>query len=223
MTVKTFPLPPSYGYGQPAPSSGTSNMFTGLLPALAGGIFSAFTASKRNKEQARQAQKQMDFQERMSSTAYQRATKDLEAAGLNRILALGSPSSSPGGSQATVADVGPSAINSALAVKRQQAEIKNIEANTLNLGADTRLKGGTEFNIDTDTQNKILQQAGIQTENKKKLLERDILELRIPELKSIASLWKYLDTISADETVKLMGMSGATLAALLKTILASRK
>jgi len=48
------------------------------------------------------SQKQMDFQERMSNTAYSRAAKDLEKAGLNRILALGSPASTPAGSAAPV-------------------------------------------------------------------------------------------------------------------------
>lgn len=58
---------------------------------------------------AKQAQINRDFQERMSSTAYQRSAKDLEAAGLNRILALGSPASSPAGNLAAATDLGSSA------------------------------------------------------------------------------------------------------------------
>lgn len=49
-----------------------------------------------------QAQKQMDFQERMSSTAYQRATQDLIKAGLNPgLLYSASAASTPSGSMAT--------------------------------------------------------------------------------------------------------------------------
>lgn len=51
---------------------------------------------------AEQAQKQMDFQERMSNTAHQREMQDLIAAGLNPILTAtgGNGASSPGGSSA---------------------------------------------------------------------------------------------------------------------------
>lgn len=52
---------------------------------------------------AEQAQQQMDFQERMASTQVQRATEDLQRAGLNRILALGQPSAAPSGAMAQAA------------------------------------------------------------------------------------------------------------------------
>lgn len=53
-------------------------------------------------ENSKQAKRNRAFQQYMSSTAYQRAAKDLEKAGLNRVLALGSPASTPSGAQSSV-------------------------------------------------------------------------------------------------------------------------
>ena len=100
---------------------------------LLGGAQTASGVRATNRAQMQLAREQMDFQERMSSTAYQRAAEDLEAAGLNRILALGSPATSPHGAMATLqnpdAAMGEAitqAPHSAMAARRHAADVAAI-------------------------------------------------------------------------------------------------
>lgn len=72
----------------------------GVLGDVFGGLLGFGGQKATNRANLQIAREQMQFQERMSNTAYQRSTKDLEAAGLNRILALGSPASTPAGARA---------------------------------------------------------------------------------------------------------------------------
>lgn len=68
--------------------------------ALANRDFQDEQATRAMGFEDKQATRQMDFQERMSSTQVQRAAADAEAAGLNRILALGQPANAPMGASA---------------------------------------------------------------------------------------------------------------------------
>ena len=98
--------------------------------ALTGGLLGGIGARQQQKASVKMAREQMAFQERMSNTAYQRAAKDLTAAGLNRVLALGSPASSPGGAMGTAQNVlgaGVTAGQTAASTALTAANARNVQ------------------------------------------------------------------------------------------------
>ncbi|AXH75837.1 MAG: DNA pilot protein [Microviridae sp.] len=92
---------------------------------------------------------QMGFQERMSSTSYQRAVQDMRSAGLNPVLAYSQGgASSPGGAAGLGQNELSGAVSSAVDIRRQRAEVDNLKAQNENLRAQNEhIRSQTVLNL----------------------------------------------------------------------------
>ncbi|QXP45034.1 DNA pilot protein [Microvirus mar11] len=110
-----------------------ANRFAPFLnPTAYNAQFNANQAKIQREFASNEAQKNRDFQERMSNTAYSRAISDLKRNGLNPYLAFGAPASTPSGS----AFSGSSASSSGGASAQMLSSVTGYALNQLNRIAD---------------------------------------------------------------------------------------
>jgi len=109
--------------------------------SVGGGISSAIGQQEANEQNIALAQQQMSFQERMSNTAYQRATADMIKAGINPAVAYSQGgATTPGGASTSVSPVDRSmglgqALGSAVQLQNTVAQTDKIKSDTsLNTG-----------------------------------------------------------------------------------------
>ncbi|QXP07880.1 MAG: DNA pilot protein [Arizlama microvirus] len=130
----------------------------GSLPGV-GSAFSYLGAKEQNEANKTISSDQMAFQERMSSTAYQRAMADMKAAGLNPMLAYkqGGASSPSGAGIPAVNEMEP-AVQTAMQASRLSADLANlretnkqIQSTTLKNEADTKLLKSLDTKAKVDT------------------------------------------------------------------------
>lgn len=154
---------------------GVDDVLTGGLSLLGGFANNMFAGKRQDDAQqfnAQQAAASRAFTLEMDSTKYQRAATDMQAAGLNRILAAGSPGSTGGSAMAAsspgapVHDMLGPGVNTAMQHSRLKEEIKNMKETNANINADTRLKGAGEFKNYMDAHKASAETGLVQDQNK---------------------------------------------------------
>lgn len=155
-------------------------IFAALAPALIGagsdilgGMLGSSAQKKANKANIQLAKENRDWEERMSSTSWQRGVEDMKAAGLNPMLAFSQGgASTPNSSAATVqpedaiARSVSSAGSKAAAVLTMQQQLANIELTKANTE-----KARAEATTATAYSAKAGEQAHLNTERTRKEIE----------------------------------------------------
>lgn len=188
----------------------------GAVGSLLGGVMGSSGQRDANRKNLQIAREQMKFQREMSNTAYQRGVKDLEAAGLNPMLAIrgADAASTPQGASATMenenAELGRGVASAAQVVNQKlqnELLVKQIEltgSSAREKEAQTSLLQETKEKVNHEIANVMEQLNLLQKEGKQRDFELNEMNplvkayqefvnkqmaLSIPPLEADAKFW----------------------------------
>lgn len=105
----------------------------------------SYGVKQANQANIAAAEKQMNFQERMSSTALQRSRADAQRAGFNPILGMAQGgATTPGGASSVAQPELTGSVNSAIEAKRSSLELKNLVSQNKQIESQTQLNGALQ-------------------------------------------------------------------------------
>lgn len=184
---------------------GIMDLITSPVSSLLGSAIGAFTSSSNqqatNEMQMQMMAQQNAFQEKMSNTAYQRASSDMQAAGLNPMMMFnsGSAASTPSGASpsAAVKGSGPDpamlekAVSSATQARVANATIDNLVEQNAKIKAETLTEGERPSEI-------MVRKGLMHTQGDKNMTENERTRASIPIVVNEALTAKNESSMSPD-------------------------
>jgi len=164
-----------------------------LLGGLAGAAGSYLGTTSANQANIAQTKEQMDFQERMSNTSYQRAIQDMKAAGLSPMLAYSQGgASAPQGAAAKVDSALGNAVNSATAATQTGVNYMTGVQNVQNMMAQEQNIDASTANIQAQTVNEVLRSKQIPEETKRIIMDTYLKDVQARMTTALTSKENYL-------------------------------
>lgn len=176
--------------------------------ATMGGFSNAKGIQNANDQNAANAKYQMDFQERMSNTGYQRGVADMRAAGLNPALAYqNGPASAPSGAMATAqaerkGDIGGGLGANAAKTVGLNAEVQNANSQTALNKENTAVAEANVGKVsasakETETNTRKLEEDLKTSKETAKIRknEREVSDAELPSRKTSAPVSVWADVI----------------------------
>lgn len=180
----------------------------GMAIAAGASLLGGFLANRGKRQEA---QKDRNFQEKMSSTSWQRGVEDMTAAGLNPALAYSrGGASTPGGAMAGQEDPVTGAVSSALQAKRLKKELEVMEQEKQRIYSDNKLKANQAVEAAARTQLVHRQQETAEISNEQ-------LQLQFPWLRAQSGAAQRYGTQAAVMQM-IMNSGGSNAVGLLGTL-----
>ena len=125
------------------------------LATLGAAGISAWGQHRANKASAASAKDMMEFQQYNSDTSVRRAMKDMEAAGINPLLAGKYGASTPGGASYTAQnelDEASGSVGSAIQLKKLKADLENMKRSNEQITSQIELNTANAAKIRRETE-----------------------------------------------------------------------